>query len=274
MRLQREWGGEKREWLYGRQVLLEVLRAGRRRCHALWVAEGVRPGPTLTALHDWARRRGVPVRKCPKAELDRCTDSANHQGVVLEAGPFHETDVQALLDHANAHREDPVFLLVLDHIQDPQNVGSIMRSAEAAGIHGVMLARDRACWITPAVVRASSGAVEHLLVARVPNIAVAIHELRRRGIAAWALHAAAEARAIQDCDCRGPLALVVGAEGQGVQKRVRSACVGCLMIPMWGRVGSLNAAVAAAIAMYEVRRQRGTPPVATRRDDDTATPLG
>lgn len=271
MKLQCERGDSPTEWLYGRQVLLEVLRAGRRRCHALWIAEGVRPGPTVSALRDWARRRGVPVRICAKSELDRRTASANHQGAVLEADPFPETRVDDLVDSALRGPEPP-FLLMLDHLQDPQNVGSIMRSAEAAGVGGVVLARDRACWITPAVVRASSGAVEHLPVARVANIAAAVTELERRGVRVWALDAVEEARPIHEQDLRGALALVVGAEGQGVQKRVRAACAGCLRIPMWGRVASFNAAVAAAMAMYEVRRQRITVAGGETGDNVTAAP--
>ncbi len=273
MKLQRERGGCEIEWLYGRQVLLEVLRAGRRRCHALWIAEGVRPGPVVLALRGWARRRGVPVRECAKSELDRRTASANHQGVVLEADPFPETGFEELIESALRGPEPP-FLLVLDHLQDPQNVGSIMRSAEAAGVGGVVLARDRACWITPTVVRASSGAVEHLAVARVANIAAAVTELERRGVRAWALEAVEEARPIHDQDLRGGIALVVGAEGQGVQKRVRAVCTGCLLIPMWGHVASFNAAVAAAIAMYEVRRQRTTAAGGGGTRDDVATAPG
>ncbi|MCX7818848.1 MAG: 23S rRNA (guanosine(2251)-2'-O)-methyltransferase RlmB [Kiritimatiellae bacterium] len=252
---QRESGPAEVEWLYGRQVLLEVLRAGRRRCRALWVAEGVREGPTVSALEGWARRRGVPVRRCPKSELDRRTASANHQGVVLEAEPFQEAEFEEVLE-ATRHRDEPPFLVVLDHLQDPQNVGSIMRSAEAAGVHGVVLARDRACGVTPAVVRASSGAVEHLAVTRVANLANAVTEMERRGIRCWALEAAEDARPIYAWDLRGGLAVVVGAEGHGVQKRVRAACSGSVAIPMRGKVASYNAAVAAAIAMYEVRRQR------------------
>jgi len=213
------------------------------------------------------------VRLCPKSELDRRTASANHQGVVLEAEPFPETQFDELLEAA-LRAPEPAFLLVLDHLQDPQNLGSIMRSAEAAGVHGVVLARDRACGVTPAVVRASSGAVEHLPVARVANIAGTVIELERMGIRVWALEAAEGAQPIYECELSGPLALVVGAEGQGVQKRVRTVCTGCLVIPMSGQVASFNAAVSAAIAMYEVRRQRRVRGIVAGGTHDAAAPGG
>ncbi len=243
------------EILYGRQVLLEVLRAGRRAPRRLWVADGVRPSGTVAELLQEAGRRGLPVIRRPRAELDRLTRSGNHQGVAMEAGPFGWSDLDELMDVA-LRASEPPFLLILDHVQDPQNIGSMLRSADAAGVQGVVFARDRACGITPAVVRASSGASEHMVAAQVGNIAETVALLRRRGLACYALENVEGALAPDEVSMTGGVAIVVGGEGEGVGRRVRAACDALVRLPMCGRVGSLNAAVAAAVAMFEVRRQR------------------
>ncbi len=243
------------EILYGRQVLLEVLRAGRRSVSRLLIAAGLEPSPALRQLLRQARAVGVPIESRPRSELDRRTASAHHQGVVMEVSPFGYTDFEELLD-SSLRAPEPPFLLVLDHVHDPQNVGSMMRSAEVAGVHGVILARDNACGITPAVVRASSGAVEYLNVARVANIADTVRRLQQHGIQCLALEALPDARPLASCRLTGGVALVVGNEGEGVRPRVRKTCDEVVRLPVCGRIGSLNAAVAAAVAMFEVRRQR------------------
>ncbi len=255
MRHQRESPDSGREILYWRQALLEVLRAGRRDLHRLLVAEGTQmAGPPAEILR-LAHHRKVPVTACARRDLDRMTLNGNHQGLALETGPYRFAEFDALLSGAAASTEPP-FLLVLDHIQDPQNVGSMMRTADAAGVTGVVLPRDRACAVTPAVVRASSGAVEHLQVAQVTNLVRAIAEIKERRIWVYCLEAFPEAPLHTDIRLDGAAAIVVGNEGQGIGRLVRQTCDGVLRLPMKGRVGSLNAAVAAAIALYEVRRQR------------------
>jgi 23S rRNA (guanosine2251-2'-O)-methyltransferase len=173
----------------------------------------------------------------------------------MEVSPFQYEDFETLVDGA-LRASEPPFLLMLDHVHDPQNVGSMMRSAEVAGVHGVILARDNACGITPAVVRASSGAVEYLRVARVANIAETVRRLQQHGIRCLALEALPDARPLASCRLTGGVALVVGNEGEGVRPRVRKTCDEVVRLPVCGRIGSLNAAVAAAVAMFEVRRQR------------------
>lgn len=255
MRIQRESPAGDGDILYGRQSLLETLRAGRRTVRRLLLMEGTQLSGMPAEIVRLAERHGVPVAVCARRELDRLTNSGHHQGLALEAEPYAWTEFDALLDAACGGAE-PAFLLVMDHIQDPQNVGSMMRSADAAGVGGVILPRDRACSVTPAVVRASSGAVEHLPVACVTNLARAIAELKRRRIWVYALDAQPEAPVYTDVRLDGAVAVVVGSEGQGVSRLVRDTCDGVLRIPMRGRVGSLNAGVAAALALYEVRRQR------------------
>ncbi len=262
MRHQRETPGSGVEILYGRQALLETLRAGRRIYRRLLVAEGMQMTGMPAEILRLAHHRHVPVATAAKRDLDRLTANGHHQGMALETGPYPWVELDALFDVSTPAAEPP-FLLVLDHVQDPQNVGSMMRSADAAGVGGVILPRDRACAVTPAVVRASSGAVEHLQVAQVTNLVRAIAELKERRIWVYALEAFPEAPLHTDVRLDGAAAIVVGNEGQGVGRLVRQTCDGVLRLPMRGKVGSLNAAVAAAIALYEVRRQRdaaATPP--------------
>ncbi len=242
------------EILYGRRPMIETLRAGRRRTRALWIADGAR-GATIEELRALAQRRETPVRRCPKSQLDRWTHSGHHQGVALEADPYPYGDPEDMLRAAEAARE-PLFLMLLDHIEDPQNVGSLLRTAEAAGVHGVILPRDRAAAVTPAVVRASSGASEHLCVAQVGNLAEFIESWKRRGVWFFGLEAEPSAGLLTEAPLTRPLGLVVGNEGSGLGKRVAKTCDALVRLPMRGKIQSLNAAVSGAIALYEVRRQR------------------
>lgn len=244
-----------REVLYGRQALRETLAAGRRAVHALRVADGVRPAGMAAEIVRLARQRGVPITACDKRDLDRLTSSGHHQGMAAETGPYPYVELDGLLREAES-APDPVFLLVLDHVQDPQNAGSLMRTAEAAGVQGVILAIDRAVGVTPAVVRASSGAVEHLRVAAVASLAGALDLLRRKGVWVHGLDATPEAVPYSAARLDGPSALVVGSEGAGLSRSVRAVCDDLIRLPLRGRVESLNAAVAGAIAMYEIVRQR------------------
>lgn len=249
----------EREYLYGKQAIGEVLRAGRRQVDELWVAAGSRlTGPAADILRA-ARRGRVPVRECEKRDLDRATASGHHQGMVLVASPFAYTAFETLAATATRGPE-PAFLLLLDHLQDPQNLGSLMRTADAAGAHGVVLPGRGAAQVTPAVVRASSGAVEHLAVATVPDFNGALDELRGRGVALYGLEAGEESQPYTAQDFTRPTALVVGHEGEGLTKVVRRRCDALIRLPLRGQVASLNAAIAGAIALYEVRRQRDAPP--------------
>ncbi len=242
------------EILYGRHPVLEALRAGRRRALRLFLAEGVQERGTALEILEIAHQRGIPVQRVRRHELDRL-GTADHQGVAMEATPFPYVELEEVLNAASA-RGEPPFLLLLDHLQDPQNVGTLLRTAEAVGVHGVVLPQRRSAGITPAVSRASAGAVEHLRVARVTNLAQAIEKLKRAGVWVVGLERAANAIPYDQADLSGPLALVVGSEGEGMSRLVRERCDWLVKLPMFGRIQSLNAAVAGSIALYEVVRAR------------------
>lgn len=239
------------ERVEGRRPVLEALRAGRLR--RLLVAEGAR-GAAVDQLLAAAAAAGIPVTRVPRAELDRMAATDRHQGVIGDAAPIAYADVDQLLARAG-RRGEPPLLLVCAEIQDPQNLGSLLRTADAAGVHGVIIPRHRSAALTPAVARASAGAVEHVPVARVINLARTLEELRRQGLWACALAADAE-RTLYEADLTGPLAIVVGSEGRGIPRLVREKCDFAVRIPMHGRIESLNAAVAGALVMYEAVRQR------------------
>jgi len=244
--------------LYGRRPVYEALRAGRRRIYTLMLAEGVKETQVVGQIVALARsaqgpRVQVPVQHSPRRELDKV--SPHHQGIVAEASPYPYVGLDDILAFA-AERDEPPWLLLLDLLQDPQNVGNLLRTAEAVGVHGVVLQRRRAVEITPAVVSASAGAVEHLRVAQVTNLARTIDALKQRGVWVAGLEASSEAQLYYKADLRGPLALVVGNEGSGLRRLVREKCDLMLRLPMHGRVASLNAAVAGSVALYEAARQR------------------
>jgi 23S rRNA (guanosine2251-2'-O)-methyltransferase len=229
--------------LYGRNAVREALR-GRRPVLRVW-AETDR-------LAEVARAAGVQVETADAATLEAKCGSPAHQGIVCEAGPYPYADPGALLGSGQA------LVVALDQVQDPQNLGAICRSAEGAGASGVVIPERRAAEVTPAVCRASAGAVEHLSVARVRNIADFLAGAKRAG--AWVYGAdAAAARLYTDVDWDGPVVLVLGSEGKGLRPRVREACDDLLRVPVLGRVESLNVAAVGAVLMYEAVRSRARP---------------
>jgi 23S rRNA (guanosine2251-2'-O)-methyltransferase len=242
------------EFLYGRRPVYEALRAGRRRVYKLMLAQGLQgKGGGVGQIVSMAQTTAVPLANIPRRELDRVV--SNHQGIIAEASPYPYADLGDLLSFAADRNEPPLFLL-LDLLQDPQNFGSLLRTAEAVGVHGVVIPQRRAVGVTPAVVSASAGAVEHLRVARVTNLARTLDELKGHDLWVAGLEAAEEAELYDQTDLRGPLALVVGSEGSGLRRLVREKCDFLVRLPMIGRVASLNAAVAGSVALYEVERQR------------------
>ena len=244
-----------REILYGRQPVRETLRAGRRQVFKLLQAQGVKPTGVVRQILTLAGQAHVPIQAVDRRELDKLGGEVNHQGLAAEVSGYPYMDLAALLDLSQQAGEPP-FLLLLDHIQDPQNLGSLLRSADAAGAHGVVLPGRRAAGVTPAAVRASAGAAEHVPVALVANLVQAMERLKTEGIWLAGLEALPDAQLYTQIDLSGPLGLVVGSEGQGLARLVRERCDYLVRLPMRGQVESLNAAVAGGIALYEVRRQR------------------
>lgn len=237
-----------RELLYGRNAVLEALR-GPRAPHRLWLAEGVKEDDRVRAILGEAARRGVEVDRVPRLMLDDTFLGANHQSVALEADAYRYAELAEVEAAAGT-------VLALDHLQDPQNFGTLLRTAEAAAVAGVVIPEDRAVAVTPAVVNAAAGAVEHLRIATVPNLPRALLALKGTGRWVVGLHGGEGSVGLFDADLPTPTVLVVGAEGGGLGQRVRSVCDVLVSLPMAGKVASLNAASAGAIALYEILRRK------------------
>lgn len=241
-----------KEFIYSRNAVYETLRAGRRQVFSLAIADGAQEKGRLKQIVQMAEERKIPVRRLPRATLDRI--HSNHQGVLLETGGYPYVDLQDVFDLART-RGEPLFVLILDSLQDPQNLGTLLRTAEAVGIHGVLLPLAHAVEVTPAVVNASSGASEHLLVVRA-NLHQAMRELKQAGV--WMVGLEGESASGNEEQAQGPekmrldvpLGLVVGSEGSGMRPLVRRSCDLFLSLPMVGQVESLNAAVAGSVALY------------------------
>lgn len=245
-----------RELLYGRQPVREVLRAGRRQVFKVLMAVGTRPAPILDEIVAAARKSAVPVQPVDRREFEKLGGEVHHQGVAAEVSGYPYVELAEVLAAAQAAGQVP-FLLLLDHIQDPQNLGSLLRTADAVGVHGVVLPGRRATEVTPAAVRASAGAAEHVRVALIANLVQGMARLKAEGIWLAGLDAQPGVPLYTEARLDGPLGLVVGSEGQGLARLVRDTCDLLIRLPQTGRVGSLNAAVAGAVALYEARRQRG-----------------
>jgi 23S rRNA (guanosine2251-2'-O)-methyltransferase len=241
------------EWIGGRRPVAEALAAGRE-AHRLIVSASARPAPELRAITDAARRIRLPVDRVPADQMTRLAGFDGHQGVLLEVGERRWADVGEMLAHARANERDPL-ILVLEHLQDPTNFGTLLRSAEAAGVDGVVFPERGAAPLSAAAVKASAGASEHLLIGRLPTIGEAIHELKIAGLRLVAADQDAPVSAWES-DLTGPLAIVVGSEGSGLSGATRQRCDLLVSFPMAGRVASLNASTAGALMLFEVVRQR------------------
>jgi 23S rRNA (guanosine2251-2'-O)-methyltransferase len=241
------------DFLYGFHPVREGLR-GRRQPLELFIVEGSL-NDRVQKLLDLATERGVPVRRRRKADLDRLAGHPHHQGVVLSIEPFSYCDLDDLLA-AWRNSARPAFFLLLDGITDPHNFGAILRNADAAGCHGVVVPKDRSCPVTNVVDKSSAGAVEHLPVCQVTNLARAIEQLKTAGVWVYGLSGDVDTKPLYAEALTGDLALIIGAEGEGLRKLTRQLCDGLLSIPMGGQVASLNAASASAVALFEVVRQR------------------
>ena len=243
------------EWIYGRNPVEEALAAGRRTCTELVLPpSGADEDEQLRRIRDEAASRRIVIRTVERDQLDRLTRFGHHQGVALKTTGYPYVGIEEIV--ADCEADDNALVVVLDHLEDPQNVGSILRTACAVGATGVVIPEDRACGITPAAVRASAGGAEHIRVAHVVNLVRAIEKLKEAGLWMTGLDWGEDAKPYTEIDFKGKCGLVVGAEGAGISRLVRENCDFIAELPMPGGFESLNAGVAAAVTMYEILRQR------------------
>ena len=237
------------EFLYGHWAVIEAMRAGRRKVESLMILDrNEKKGSTADAVN-MAEEIGIPVQKVQRRILDDLADNGNHQGLALRVGPYPYCDLEDILQVAAKRNEKP-FILLLDLLKDPQNVGSLIRVSDAVGIHGIVIQERRSVAVTPSVVNASSGAVEHINVAQVTNLVNAMKELKEQDIWMVGLDVGPNIPPLDKTDLNMAIGVVMGSEGEGLRRLVRDTCDLLVTLPMRGKVGSLNVATAGAIALY------------------------
>lgn len=237
--------------LYGRNVVLEALK-GEREIDKLLIQKGDKEGSILKII-SLAKAKGIVMQEVQKAKLDELTKQAKHQGVVCLAAAGTYCTIEDILEEAKQKNEAP-FILLLDNIEDPHNLGAIMRSAHNAGVHGIIIPKRRSVGLTATVAKASAGATEYMKVAKVSNMVQAIQKLKEKGL--WIACADMDGKIFYEENLTGPIGIVIGSEGEGVSKLTKENCDYIVSIPMYGKVTSLNASVAASLMVYEVVRQR------------------
>ncbi|TWT02727.1 23S rRNA (guanosine(2251)-2'-O)-methyltransferase RlmB [Planococcus sp. CPCC 101016] len=239
------------EIIGGKNPVLEALRADRD-INKIWIAEGIQK-KGITELLQLAKDKGVIVQSVPKKKIDGLTDT-NHQGIAAAVAAYNYASLDDLFEAATVKNEDP-FFLILDELEDPHNLGSIMRTADAIGVHGLIIPKRRAVGLTGVVAKASTGAIEHVPVVRINNLSQTVEELKKRGV--WIAGTdAKESVDYRRMDASLPLAVIIGSEGKGMSRILRDKCDFLYQLPMVGHVTSLNASVAASLLMYEVYRKR------------------
>lgn len=247
-----EWQDDGEQWIAGRHPVLEALKAGRS-LNKIWLGEQVQRNQVAAILEE-AKSRGVVVQQADKRKLDQLVPGMAHQGVVAQAAAVSYAEVDDLLARAAAKGEPPL-LILLDEVEDPHNLGSVLRTADCTGVHGVVVPKRRSASLTAAVAKTSAGAVEYVPVARVANLVQTMGKLKEAGV--WIAGAAGEAETeVFRANLTGPLAIVIGNEGRGLSRLVRESCDFLVSLPMMGKINSLNASVAAGVIMYEAVRQR------------------
>jgi len=241
-----------KEWLSGRNPVYEMIRARRRQIFKLLLAENLQPDERISEIVQTVRTYRIPIETVKRSRLD--TISENHQGVAAEVSAYPYSDLASIQKLAQ-QKSQPPFILVLDSLQNPQNFGTLIRSAEAFGVHGVLIPLRHASGITPAVVTASAGATEHMLVAS-GNLAQSLEGFKKDGIWVIGLEGSTEAQPPEKLRLDGPAALVVGSEGEGMRNLVRKSCDVLMRLPLEGQIESLNAAVAGSIGLFLIHRSR------------------
>lgn len=235
----------------GRNEVVEAFRSGRT-IDRLYILDGLNDGAIQTVKHE-AAKHNTPIRYVTKERLDQMSETGHHQGVIANAAAYSYADIEDLFRKAEEKKEDPFFIL-LDDIEDPHNLGAIIRTANTVGAHGVIIPKDRAVGLTATVVKASAGALNYTPVCKVTNLSQTIDELKKRGL--WFVCADMDGTEMYSLNLKGPICIVIGAEGKGVSRLVKEKCDMTAAIPMRGEINSLNASVAAGVLAYEVLRQR------------------
>lgn len=235
----------------GRNAVTEAFRSGRT-IDKLYVLDGCQDGPVMTIKRE-AKKRDTPVKYVTRERLDQMSETGKHQGVIAVAAAYEYAEVEDMLKAAREKGEAP-FLFLLDNIEDPHNLGAIIRTANLAGAHGVIIPKNRAVGLTATVARTSAGALNYTPVAKVTNLAKTIQELKKEGL--WFVCADMAGTEMYRLDLKGPIGLVIGSEGEGVGRLVQESCDMTAAIPMQGDIDSLNASVAAGVLAYEIVRQR------------------
>lgn len=243
--------GYQEQTIEGRNAVIEAFRSGKP-IDKIYIQDGCQDGPILTIKRE-AKKRGTMIKYVPRERLDQMSDTGRHQGVIAMAGAYEYAQLEDVLAAARDSGEPP-FLFLLDNIEDPHNLGAIIRTANLAGAHGVIIPKNRAVGLTATVARTSAGALNYTPVVRVTNLAKTIEDLKKEGI--WFVCADMNGVRMYDLDLRGPIGLVIGSEGEGVGRLVREKCDMTAAIPMKGNIDSLNASVAAGVLAYEIVRQR------------------
>jgi 23S rRNA (guanosine2251-2'-O)-methyltransferase len=240
------------EFIFGRNSVIEALKSGRS-INKIMIAKGDRQG-SIKELVGVAKTQGVVVQEVESAKLEALAGGARHQGVAASVSPVAFAEIEDILAAAGAKNEAP-FLILLDELEDPHNVGAILRTADASGVHGVLMPKRRSCPLSGTVAKASAGAVEYVPVARIGNIVQTMKDLKQQGL--WFVGADMDGdKDYYEADLTGPIAIVIGSEGQGMGRLVKENCDFLVKIPMRGKITSLNASVACSLLLYEVLRQR------------------
>lgn len=243
--------GYREEIIEGRNAVLEAYRSGK--CiDKIFILDGCQDGPVLTIKKE-AKKAGSLMKFVDKTRLDQISETGKHQGVIAYTAAYDYAEVDDILKDAKDKGEDP-FIVILDNIEDPHNLGAIIRSAHQAGAHGVIIPKNRAVGLTATVARTSAGALNYIPVAKVTNISKTIEDLKKAGL--WFVCADMDGTVMYDLNLKGPIGLVIGSEGDGVSRLVKEKCDYVANIPMKGQIDSLNASVAAGILCYEIVRQR------------------